>query len=317
MQTNPSTTNEVLEFWGRNCLLELSSSELKIYVGKEAANPLLKYVVEMPLVLSFSSLKELREPKKVIPIRDIKRVERTSSSTVEIYWQEPVDNVIYRTVRESFELHEEEAERFYNAIVDLLRGAPFSQILKRYKQQAKILGEVIKDSERVIIIRDRDQKIAILNPEAFDKLYEGKKTGYKIDIFYCPDRVFSISKVDLSLLDVYTISFQNLAKVELKGQDRKGRYCIKIYLTNGVKLTVKLREYKNALRLYRRLQEILIKLGPRRIKSKPIIKILTASALVFVVTYWVTSSLFNLSQSAIPLAAFIAIIAFLILWILT
>ncbi|RLE55523.1 MAG: hypothetical protein DRJ26_00765 [Candidatus Methanomethylicota archaeon] len=84
-----------------------------------------------------------------------------------------------------------------------------------------------------------------------------------------------------------------------------------------MKLTVKLREYKNALRLYRRLQEILIKLGPRQIKSKPIIKILTASALVFVVTYWVTSSLFNLSQSAIPLAAFIAIIAFLILWILT
>ncbi len=81
--------------------------------------------------------------------------------------------------------------------------------------------------------------MTLINPKTYDAIYKGKRDRDKIEFIYIPEAPFAgslISKSPLSYLDVDVISLNELAKVELKGRDKSGKYRVEMYLTNGTKL---------------------------------------------------------------------------------
>ena len=72
-----------LEFWGENCLIELSKMKLRVYLGRATANPLLQFTGGIKL---FSTLRDLLKPALVIPLYDIYRVDKISDRAVSISW---------------------------------------------------------------------------------------------------------------------------------------------------------------------------------------------------------------------------------------
>jgi len=69
--------------------------------------------------------------------------------------------------------------------------------------------------------------MTLINPKTYDAIYKGKRDRDKIEFIYIPEAPFAgslISKSPLSYLDVDVISLNELAKVELKGRDKSGKY---------------------------------------------------------------------------------------------
>lgn len=298
-----------LEFWGKVHVIELTSDELRIFTIEEAVNPLVKLVHSEPFFKSFKSIKELRSPQKIIQIRNLKRVEKVDENLIELQWTEKTNDLIYTTKRKVFELFKKDADRLYNAITDLLRGEKFSYIYAKYRLEISY-GTIIEDPEIIVIIRHGDEKISFIDPDTYDLMYKDK--GYRAEVI--GGRVFVHDLNLYKLIDSVVISFKDLADIELKGKDWKGKFKLEVALMDGSKYTLKFREHTNALKVYEEIQRIIRGLGPREIRVKSKFKAFVVSCLTFASTFYVTYFILRWFQSAIPLSTFIAVVVFILYW---
>lgn len=301
--------NNSLEFWGKNYVFELTPIELRIFTIEEAFNPITKFIQSGPTFKSFRSIRELRVPEKTIPIKNLKRIEKVNGNLIEIQWAEKLNDIIYTTRRKTFELFERDAERFYNAISDLLRGEKFSDIYAKYRLELSY-GIIIEDPETVVIIRRDEGKISFIDPKTYELMYKNK--GYRAEIV--GGRIFIHEPYLYKLIDSAVIPFKNLFDVRLEGRDLRGKFKLKLILTDGSKYTFKFKEHSNALQVYQEIKSIIQGLGPRKMKVKSKSRALILSGLTFTLTFYVTYFILRWFQTALPLSTFMAVVVFILYW---
>lgn len=304
-----SQESSSLEFWGKKYVLELTPSELKIFTTEEAFNPLTKFTQTTLTFKSFRSIRDLRVPEKVIPIKNLKRMERIDKNVVEIYWTEKRGDVIYITRRERFELFESDAERLYNAYLDLSRGMKFNDIYEKYRLKISY-GEIIEDPENVVIIRKNEGKISFIDPKTYELMYKSK--GYRAEII--GGRIFVHDPYLYKLIDSAVINFKDIYDVKLNGRDLKGKFKLKITLTNGSIYTFKFKEKSNAMKVFREIKSIIQLLGPRKMRVRSKSRAIILAGLTFTFTFYITYFILRWFQSALPLSTFMAITVFILYW---
>ncbi|MCS7363968.1 MAG: hypothetical protein NDF54_00825 [archaeon GB-1867-035] len=286
--------NKTLQFWGKEVIVEMDSNELKLYIGYET--------IMIPLILMI----EKKVPSRIIPLKSLKRVDLYENNKVAIFWEIADESgVIYRTKREVIELYEEDAERLYNALSDLLRGTSFQQIIKKYKVKFKP-GEIIKDDENVVIFRDLYQTATIMSPEIYEVLYENKKPKSIIKKLY-----HTMLQMAPTLYVVDNILYSDVLRVE---QPRKvrGKYVVKIILNDGSTFKVKFKDYGNVIRF----RQLLIKKSEwakKHFKKPPKIithgKLWSIGGLIFISSYWLMTSIMRIPSRIASLYALIICIA--------
>jgi len=298
-----------LEFWGENCLIELSKMKLRVYLGRATANPLLQFTGGIKL---FSTLRDLLKPALVIPLYDIYRVDKISDRAVSISWRKR-EGIITKTVKNSFELHPSDADRLIKAVNELLRGTSFEEVYSKYSIKLGAMGEVIRDENQVVIIKYADQTITFMNPKAYEAIYGERK--YRAEVFV--DKIFMLDLSHISLIDITNIKFEDIGKIAFKCCDFRGRYIIKITLRDGTKHTFKFKSYGAAMKVLSRLNEIIGKLGPVEVRSRPIRGIIAVTLASFIMTFTSAILLWEAYLSALPISVLIAVMVFIALWRLT
>ncbi len=303
--------NEKLDFWGKDCLITLHKDKLKIYLGKISAANLLSGLFGG--IRTFKSMRDLIEPSLIISIKDIYRVEKIDN-TIIINWRKYDENKNISTmIRSNFSLYEKDADRFYNAINEILRGKSWSEVYSKYKIKYGAASEIIEDKEKVVIFKYDDGVVSFINPEVYERMYRDK--GYKAEIFI--DDIFVMDLPSITkFVDISNIKLNEIFNVELKCCDFRGRYILKITLNDGTKYTFKFKDYGNALKVYQRINEFLGKIGKVEMKKRPLGKILVITLISAAITF-IASCIMNLYRSAFPLSIFVAAITFVILWRLT
>lgn len=78
-------SEEKLDFWGKESLVELTEKEIKLYIGIGEVQPFLgrfaaPSLLEQYQAMYASSLSELRKPTKIIPLKQLKRVDMLNNT---------------------------------------------------------------------------------------------------------------------------------------------------------------------------------------------------------------------------------------------
>ena len=168
----------------------------------------------------------------------------------------------------------------------------------------------IRDS---VIIKYADQTITFMNPKAYEAIYGERK--YRAEVFV--DKIFMLDLSHISLIDITNIKFEDIGKIAFKCCDFRGRYIIKITLRDGTKHTFKFKSYGAAMKVLSRLNEIIGKLGPVEVRSRPIRGIIAVTLASFIMTFTSAILLWEAYLSALPISVLIAVMVFIALWRLT
>lgn len=293
---------ETLQFWGKEVIVEINSRELKLYIGYET--------IMIPLILMI----EERMPTIRIPLKNLKRVNLYEENKIAISWEVTDENgIIYKTRKEIIELHREDAERLYNALSDLVRRKNFQQIIKKYKAKFKP-GEIIKDSENVVIFRDSHQTATLMGPEIYEALYKDEKPKSTIKKIY-----YTMLQMAPALYVVDNIPYSEVLEVK-QPKKVKGKYIVEVIFNDGGTYKAKFKEYGKALRFSQLLKKK-SEWAKRKFKKPKLTaygKTWSTGAISFLLSYWLLTNLIKISSRTASLYALIISITIVaIAWIIT
>ncbi|MCS7385446.1 MAG: hypothetical protein NDF55_01715 [archaeon GB-1867-005] len=291
-----------LEFWGKSSLVEMTSKELKIYLGWDQ--------IVLPLIFTQS-----RVPTKVIPLSRIRRINLRNDIRVEITWDEADESgVIYRTMQIEIELHKNDANRLYHALLDIMKGVSFNRIVERYSPEAKPKN-VIRDEEVVIIFNDHHKIASIIEPEIYENFYEEK--GKRLLMLKRGGIFVPKPKTYLPPHIKQSIPYSEVQKVEPPVK-RNGKYVVNVSLINGETIKVKFNDIGNAINFHQMLNSRASKVERRGIQLKPTTgKTLAVGGVLFIASYWLLTSIIRLpSRTASIYALMICLLGIATSWLL-